>query len=85
MLNQVIKLTSKCGFHARPASMFTKLASTFKSQVTLNYNGKKINGKSIINILTLGAACGSEVELVVDGEDESEALPALSQFLIEME
>lgn len=85
MVNGVVTLIAKEGFHARPASLFVKMASGFKSDVTLSYQENKVNGKSIMGILTLGAACGSEVTISVDGEDETEALSALSAFVKEME
>lgn len=85
MVKEVITLIAKEGFHARPASQFVKMASGYKSDVTLSYQENTINGKSIMGILTLGAPCGSEVTLAVDGEDEAEALSALSDFVKIME
>ena len=85
MVKEVITLVAKEGFHARPASQFVKMASGYQSDVTLSYQENTVNGKSIMGILTLGAACGSEVTLVADGEDEAEALKALAEFVKVME
>ena len=85
MVKEVITLVAKEGFHARPASQFVKMASGYQSDVTLSYQENTVNGKSIMGILTLGAACGSEVTLTVEGEDEGEALSALSAFVKVME
>lgn len=85
MVKEVITLVAKEGFHARPASQFVKMASGYQSDVTLSFQENTVNGKSIMGILTLGAACGSEVILTVDGEDESEALVALTEFVKVME
>lgn len=85
MVKEVITLVAKEGFHARPASQFVKMASGYQSEVTLSYQDNTVNGKSIMGILTLGAACGSEVTLTVNGDDEGEALRALSDFVKVME
>ena len=85
MANQVVILKTKDGFHARPASMFVKMANGFKSDIELSYGENTVNGKSIMSILTLGASCGSEVTLNVVGEDETEAFEALVAFLKEMQ
>lgn len=85
MINKQVTITAKEGFHARPASMFVKMASGFESDVYILYNGNKVNGKSIMSILTLGATGGSEVTLEIEGDDESAASEALSAFLVEME
>ena len=85
MINKNVTITAKEGFHARPASMFVKMASGYESDVYIAYNGNKVNGKSIMSILTLGATGDSEVTLEIEGEDENEAFEALSAFLVEME
>lgn len=85
MLKQVIVLTAKDGFHARPASMFVKMANGFQSEIQLVCGENTVNGKSIMSILTLGASSGSEVTLTADGPDEAEAMEALGAFLKVME
>jgi phosphocarrier protein HPr len=85
MVTQVITLTAKDGFHARPASMFVKMANGFKSDITLSFGENAVNGKSIMSILTLGASSGSDVTLKAVGEDEAEAFEALIAFLKVME
>ncbi len=85
MVNEAVTLIAKEGFHARPASQFVKMANGFKSEVSLTYQENTVNGKSIMGILTLGATCGTEVNISVNGEDETEALSALSAFVKEME
>lgn len=85
MVKEIITLVAKEGFHARPASQFVKMANGYQSEVSLSYQENTVNGKSIMGILTLGAACGSEVTLTVEGEDEAEALSALGAFVKVME
>ncbi len=71
------KIVHETGLHARPASVFVRLANTFKSQICVSANGRKANAKSILEILTLGA--GKDCELVIEahGEDEEQAVKAL--------
>jgi phosphotransferase system HPr (HPr) family protein len=65
------------GLHARPAASFVRAAEQFSSEVRLVKDGMRVNGKSILAILTLAAERGTEVMLEVDGEDESEAVGIL--------
>lgn len=68
------------GLHARPASLLVKKASKFKSDFFIHMYGYKINGKSILGVLTLAAEQGAEMELEVDGPDENDALEALMEL-----
>ena len=72
---------SKSGLHARPASLFVQQAKGFQSQVTLAKNEKKVNGKSILSVLTLGAEQGDQVVLETQGDDAETALNTLTKFL----
>ncbi len=74
MVSQVVKVINKEGFHMRPANYFIKEMSAFQSKVTLGFNGKDINGKSIMNIMAACIKYGSEVEIKVEGPDEEAAL-----------
>jgi phosphocarrier protein len=75
------KIIHETGLHARPASLFVKLASSFKSTITVSANGRKANAKSILEVLTLGA--GKDCELLIEarGEDEEEALKCLVEMV----
>lgn len=65
------------GLHARPASLFVKLAEKFKSRITVEKDGIIVNGKSIMSLLMLVAECGSTLVIKADGPDEDEAIEAL--------
>ncbi|GAC1364138.1 MAG: HPr family phosphocarrier protein [Ktedonobacteraceae bacterium] len=69
------------GLHARPAAQFVKLAKQYKSTVALTSNGKTVNAKSMVLVLTLAIGKGTEVEITTDGEDEQEALAALTHLV----
>lgn len=69
------------GIHARPAGELVKLSKTFSSNIQIGKNGKMADAKKIFGMMGLGAKQGDTIELLFDGEDEDEALCALSDFL----
>ena len=77
MVTKTVKVANKDGLHARPATQLVKIASKYESEVWLCKNGREVNGKSIMGVMTLAAAKGSEILLKIDGPDEKEALAAL--------
>lgn len=76
-LRQDVEIINKLGLHARASAKFTQLAGTFQSEVWLERNGRRVNGKSIMGVMMLAAGLGSEVVLETDGEQEREAMDAL--------
>lgn len=80
-MEKKVTIVNETGLHARPASMFVKKASEFKSAVELIYNGEKVNAKSIMGIMKLGLAKGTEVVISTSGEDEEEALNAMVELV----
>ena len=77
MATATAKIVHETGLHARPASVFVRLANTFKSNISVCANGRRANAKSILEVLTLGA--GKDCELIIEahGEDEEQAVKAL--------
>jgi len=73
-----ILIDNKLGLHARASAKFVQLASEYDGEITLARNGQKVNGKSIMGIMMLAAAKGTELELCADGADEDKAVTALS-------
>lgn len=76
-LRQDVEIINKLGLHARASAKFTQLAGTFQSEVWLERNGRRVNGKSIMGVMMLAAGLGTEIELETDGEREREAMDAL--------
>ena len=70
MIKKRVKIVNRAGLHTRPAAMIVKIASKYKSQFYISKDGYKINGKSIIGVMTLAAAQGSELDLDFEGVDE---------------
>lgn len=82
MVREKVKVVSKSGLHARPASTLIKLANRFEAKVEIMCGDNKIiNAKSILNVLGAGIDCGMEIELVCEGADEQEALSELVQAI----
>ena len=69
------------GLHARPAALFVQIASRYNSDVTIQKDDERVNGKSIMGILTLGVQPGVKVILEVDGEDADKVITELEEIL----
>jgi phosphocarrier protein len=81
MIEEVLKIINKHGLHARPAAQFVKVAGKYKSDIKVIKDGLEVNGKSIMGIMMLAAEPGSEITLLVEGEDEQEAFDALNDLI----
>ena len=77
MESMSIKLMNSEGLHARPAAIFVQIASKFSSEIWLEAHGTKVDGKSIIGIMSLGAFHGEEIIISAKGTDSKEAIEAL--------
>ena len=81
MIRHRAKIRNKLGLHARSASMFVKTCAAYSAGVTVRNEHAEANGKSIMSMMLLQAGQGTEIELLVDGEDEEEALNALIELI----
>lgn len=81
MINKKISIINKLGLHARAAAKFVTTASKFESQIDVQFNGNKVNGKSIMGIMMLAASKGTEIEINILGEDEIEAIDELELLI----
>jgi phosphocarrier protein len=73
MIAKTVKIRNRAGLHTRPAATIVKKASQYKSEFSIVKDGFRINGKSIIGVMTLAAEQGSELTLEFDGPDEEAA------------
>jgi phosphocarrier protein HPr len=78
---QKIKITNTLGLHARPASLFVKVATNFKSEIIVEKDGEEVNGKSLMGLLMLAAASGSVIKVSAKGEDCISALQAIVELI----
>ncbi|AZV49968.1 MULTISPECIES: HPr family phosphocarrier protein [Bacillus] len=83
MVQQKVEVRLKTGLQARPAALFVQEANRFTSDVFLEKDGKKVNAKSIMGLMSLAVSTGTEVILIAEGEDEQEALEKLSAYVQE--
>jgi phosphocarrier protein len=81
MQDKTVTIVNKLGLHARAAARFVTLASSFASDIKVARNGQEVNGKSIMGVMMLAASRGSEITLIIDGNDEAEAMARLSELI----
>jgi phosphocarrier protein HPr len=76
-----LKIKNQLGVHARPASIFVRLASTFESDITVEKDEENVNGKSLIGLLMLAAGYNSTIKITATGNDNAEAIAALEEMV----
>jgi phosphotransferase system HPr (HPr) family protein len=82
---RTVMVMAEVGLHARVAASFVKTASRFSSTIRVRHGDRDGNAKSILEVLTLGAAHRAEVTIRAEGEDAMDALDALETLLAEEE
>ena len=80
-VQQKVKIINTLGLHARPASLFVKIATSFKSEIMVEKDGEEVNGKSLMGLLMLAAASGSVINISARGEDCEKALQAIIELI----
>ena len=81
MTSRAVTITNPLGMHARAAARFVHLATRFESQVQVRRDARVMDGKSIMGVLLLAAACGTAITISADGHDEAAAVDALCQLV----
>lgn len=77
-----IIVSNEAGIHSRPASKIVKEAVKYKSDITIKKSDKSYNAKSVISLMTMAAAKGEEITLIVQGEDEEVAIEGLTNLIL---
>ncbi len=80
-IEKVFTIPNKLGLHARAASLFVQLSNRFASEILVRKNDQEVNGKSIMGILILAAAQGTDITLLAEGPDAEEAVAALGELI----
>jgi len=80
MVSKEFTIKNSTGLHARPANNLCKLCKSFQSDIRILSGGKKLNAKSIVSILTGELVKGKFIQVTANGEDENEAMTALTEF-----
>ena len=81
MVTKTIKLGNPAGLDARPVALFVQIASQFESSIYVGTGSKKVNAKSIMGMMTLDLGPGAQVQVSIDGDDESEAIEKIEAYL----
>src|SRR5438093_548362 len=76
-----IAIINRLGLHARPAAMFVRIASRYRSEVWVSKEGEEVNGKSIMGLMMLAAGQGSKLHLRCEGPDADKALEELEELI----
>ncbi len=81
MIEKKARITNRLGLHARAASKLVTTASRFSCDITIAKDSHEANAKSILGVMTLAAAFGTEIRLIVNGEDEADAIQEILNLL----
>lgn len=81
MVEKQVEVRLKTGLQARPAALFVQEANRFSADIFLEKDGKKVNAKSIMGLMSLAIGSGVSVNIIAVGDDEENAIAALSDFV----
>ena len=81
MVSKTLTVMNPSGLHLRPAGVLSQTAMKFKCDIFIQAGDKKVVAKSVLNVMAAGITSGTQIELICDGEDENEALEALSKAI----
>ncbi len=82
MIEKKLTIINKLGLHARAATKFANTAAKFNSDIKVVFGGKNIDGKSIMSLMLLAAAKGTEITLKIEGSDEQDAMAAIEALIL---
>jgi phosphocarrier protein HPr len=81
MPQATVKIVNAMGLHARPSAALSALAGKFKAEFWITGKGRRVNGKSIMGVMMLAAACGTELQFETSGDDAEQSLAALTALV----
>ncbi len=81
MMEKSITIQLTEGLQARPVAMLVQVASQYESSVYIETDGKKVNAKSIMGMMSLALGSGEAVKVIADGKDEEEAMQSMEEYL----
>lgn len=81
MIQKKLKIVNNLGLHARAAAKLVNCASRYGCKIDLIHNNRRVDGKSILGVMTLGASKGNELEIVLEGDEEQAALNAIEELV----
>lgn len=81
MIDKSYEIAGAEGLHARPASLLVGTVNAFQSDITLEHDGKKVNLKSILGVMSLGVPSGAVIKIAADGKDEAEVMAKVDEIM----
>lgn len=81
MKEKTFTITDDTGVHARPATLLVNKAGQYQSEVEMQYNGKTVNLKSIMGVMSLGVPKGAEIKVTAEGSDEEQAIAGIEEVI----
>lgn len=83
MIKKSLQIKNKLGLHARAAALFVQTTNKFSSEIFVEKDNQRVNGKSIMGIMALGVSKDSEITIIADGPDEEDAINTLIKLIEE--
>jgi len=83
MIEGQVTICNKLGLHARAAAKFVATASEFESEIEIEKDGKRVNGKSIMGVMMLAASKGTDIKLLIEGTDAQLAMDKIKQLVLD--
>ena len=80
MVERMVTIRNRAGMHARPAALLVKTATEFESRIFIEKDSERVNGKSIMGVITLGATYNTPLKIIADGPDEAQAVDAIEKL-----
>jgi phosphocarrier protein HPr len=84
MTEKIFTLTDEAGMHARPSAVLVKAVASYKSEVFMEYKGRRVNLKSIMGVMSLGIPYGASMKVIANGEDEPQVINAVDTVIKEV-
>lgn len=81
MYEKEVTIINKLGLHARAAAKLVNVATKYSSQIEIEKDGQRVNGKSIMGVMMLAASQGSNILLLAEGDDATESLDDMAQLI----
>ena len=81
MIQKKLKIINKLGLHARAAIKLTNLVSRYQSEIFISFNDRKVNAKSLMCLMVIAVTQNAEIELIISGNDEKEAIEAIEKLI----
>jgi phosphocarrier protein len=81
MMEQTYTIINKLGLHARAAAKFVTTASDYQADISVSRDGRTVNGKSIMGVMMLAAARGTDITVIAEGDDAEAALGAIGALI----